>query len=160
MNRLIPITKRQTLIALSGVPGSGKSTFIRKFVDDHPDYGWQIIHPDAIREELTGDVNDQSRNKEVWALAYQRLREASAQGLPVIFDATLASPYIRREVAGSVPPEYHRVLVSLDTPLEESLSRNKQRKRVVPEHVIRRMYTSLKENPPDRSEGWTRIIRG
>ena len=31
-----------------------------------------IINPDSIREEMTGDAADQSKNREVWEEAYRR----------------------------------------------------------------------------------------
>jgi predicted kinase len=159
MSRLIRVRNPRTIVALSGVPGSGKSTFIRDLVREYPEHNWHIAHPDAVREELTGDVNDQSRNKEVWATTYERLGRAAEEGRPIIFDATLASPYVRKQVVQSVPGDYERILVRLGTSLEESLRRNKSRDRVVPEDVIRRMYASLEKDPPGEFEGWTRIIR-
>ena len=48
---------------LVGLPGSGKSTIARQLNDI---YGTIIVSPDIIRKDLTGDMNDQSRNTEVF----------------------------------------------------------------------------------------------
>ena len=55
-----------------GVPGSGKSTYIKNSKKEND----IVICPDTIRKELTGDVSDQSKNEKVWKLAFSRLREA------------------------------------------------------------------------------------
>lgn len=57
---------------MCAIPGAGKSTFIKQHKKEN-DF---VICPDEIRKELTGNISDQSKNKEVWELAYSRLREA------------------------------------------------------------------------------------
>ena len=48
-------------VMVVGLPGSGKSTYIEKY---YPGY---VIHSsDAIREELSGDVNNQNINKQAY----------------------------------------------------------------------------------------------
>ena len=41
-----------------------------------------------IREELTGDISNQSKNKEVFKLAFERVDEYLNNGQDVFFDAT------------------------------------------------------------------------
>ena len=55
-----------SLIELIGVSGSGKSTWIKNNKSK-----WNktvVISPDEIRKELTGNISDQSKNKEVFEL--------------------------------------------------------------------------------------------
>jgi len=70
------------LIASCGISGSGKSTFGNKLENT------TVICPDDIRKELTGDISDQSRNVEVWRIAYDRLRKSLENGKDVYFSAT------------------------------------------------------------------------
>lgn len=68
-----------------GVPGSGKSTYYKNNCGETPFY----INPDTIRKQICGNVNDQSRNKKVWEMAYTSLREFCSEGREEIwFDAT------------------------------------------------------------------------
>lgn len=69
-----------------GIPGSGKSTWSNKFIETHKD--WIIINPDSIRKELTGNVSDQSRNKDVWSMAYLQLDNCLVNKQNFIFDST------------------------------------------------------------------------
>lgn len=71
------------LIITCGISGSGKSTWVKKY---HP-YAY-IICPDNIRRELTGDVSDQSRNKEVFEVAYKSLCMNGVDAGTVVWDAT------------------------------------------------------------------------
>ena len=72
-----------TKLAISvGVSGSGKTTFGNKLENT------TIICPDDIRKELTGDISDQSKNVEVWRIAYDRLRKSLENGEDVYFSAT------------------------------------------------------------------------
>jgi predicted kinase len=70
------------LAASVGISGSGKTTFGNKLENI------TVICPDDIRKELTGDISDQSRNVEVWRIAYDRLRKSLENGEDVYFSAT------------------------------------------------------------------------
>ena len=71
------------LILPIGISGSGKSYLYNK------DYKNCVqVSPDLIREELTGDISNQSKNKEVFKLAFERVDEYLNKGLDVFFDAT------------------------------------------------------------------------
>ncbi len=76
-----------------GIPGSGKTTIIKAFADRN---NYTYICPDDIRTELTGDPRDQTKNKEVWETARQRVSEAIHQGKTVVVDATFAHAEQRR----------------------------------------------------------------
>ena len=71
------------LILPIGISGSGKSYIYNK---DYKDY--VQVSPDLIREELTGDISNQSKNKEVFKLAFERVDEYLNKGQNVFFDAT------------------------------------------------------------------------
>lgn len=74
------------VIATVGISGSGKSTWRNKFLIENPD--WVVISPDDIRKELTGNISDQSRNHDVWNLAYERLDKYACEQKDILFDST------------------------------------------------------------------------
>lgn len=76
------------LIATVGISGSGKSTWIKEFLTDHRNEAWAVISPDSIRKELTGNISDQSKNKEVWEEAYARLSRFIKADKDILFDST------------------------------------------------------------------------
>lgn len=70
------------LIITVGPSGSGKSTYTKSREK------FKVVCPDLIRKELTDDISDQSKNHEVWIVAYERLRTYLECGKDVIFDST------------------------------------------------------------------------
>ena len=75
------------LIVMCGAPGSGKSTVAEAVAED---FGFVIVCPDDIREELFGDASDQSQGWRVFQIAYERMRDGllTDDVSGVIFDAT------------------------------------------------------------------------
>ena len=137
---------RAQLRLVSAPSGVGKSTWL---VERYPQAS--LVSMDEIRGELTGDVNDQSRNQEVFELAFERLKGLLERGAEVAWDATslrLAHRQSLYELAAK-----YKAFVSVDVlfaPLELALERNQQRDRQVPKHVIEAQYKGWE--PPLPSE--------
>jgi predicted kinase len=140
-----------------GIPGSGKTTVLQQLAQEH-DYTY--ICPDDIREELTGNATDQSQNKEVWRLAYQRAQEALAQNHSVVFDATFAQHDQRKEFLDFARNAGAEKIqgIFIDTPIEIAKERNRDRDRSISEHVIDRMDANLRSFPPEVTEGFDSIF--
>jgi len=75
-----------------GTSGSGKSTFIKSL----PQENLVVIEPDAMRVEFTGDINDKSKDKEIYIEAAKRAVSAIKQGKQVVFDTTNLTKEKRR----------------------------------------------------------------
>ena len=77
----------KTLIVLSAMPGSGKSTWANQYQKEHPHT--LIVSSDQIRFELTGQTQDFSKQKEVWELFSLRIHEYAKMydDVTVILDA-------------------------------------------------------------------------
>lgn len=72
-----------TLFIPVGISGSGKSRLKRSLKTLKTS-----VCPDDIRKELTGSISDQSRNNEVFRIAFGRTAAALRKGENVYFDAT------------------------------------------------------------------------
>ena len=83
------------LIVMAGAPASGKSTIADEIADA---FGFEIVCPDDIREELFGDASIQRDGDRVFGIAYAQMRSALGAGADVIFDATNCRRKARREV--------------------------------------------------------------
>lgn len=66
-----------------GISGSGKSSYQKRFLPKV-----NVICPDTIRKQLTGDVSNQSMNTEVWIVAYDQLESYVIKGEDVYFSST------------------------------------------------------------------------
>jgi predicted kinase len=140
-----------------GIPGSGKTTVLRKFAEK---YAYVYLCPDDIRKELTGSEADQSKNSAVWSEALRRLAEEIKEGKTVVFDATFANFEQRREFLKFARDNGAEKIqgVYLDTPLETAKERNRIRERKVPEHALERMDKKLHEFPPTIADGFDSVF--
>jgi len=141
-------------IMLVGIAGSGKSTVAEDLMKGRDDIDY--ISSDAIREELTGDVNRQDINGEVFATMATRTKESLKNGRSVIYDATNISRKKRQGLLKQLPKSVKKIAIYVATPYEEILIRNDGRDRKVPVDVIERMYKTMQI--PIKSEGWDNII--
>jgi predicted kinase len=79
---------------LAGIPGSGKSTYAEKMKNEYENI--VVCSSDAIREELTGNVNNQDLNEEVFKVLHRRVKDNLKAGNNVIYDACNISSRRRR----------------------------------------------------------------
>lgn len=147
-------TIKAVIIAV-GLPGSGKTTFLRVHAAE---IGATYICPDDLRQQLLGDATDQSQNAHIWSHVYAQIEEALRHGDVVVDGMGVDPVYRRSDVArykqlGASVIAYHFV-----TPLEVCLERNRLRPRHVAEEVIRTAHQQLLAHPPTEAEGFDKII--
>ncbi len=138
------------IVLLSGLPGSGKSTWLER-------NGVTGISSDAIRKLLADDEGDQSIHPHVFATVRYLLEKRLSIARPVSYiDATNLTPAERRpyvEIARAHGCEIEAVF--FDVPLAVCLARNALRPRVVPPEAVEKMAAKLV--PPDIAEGFSRV---
>ena len=134
----------KTAYLMIGPPGSGKSSWIAKNVEDP--YTTEVISPDHLAYDKDGNyIQDNVSN--AWFQSYQNFLSACEKGISVVvFDATLVRIEPRAALAAIAHFfGYEVVAVFMDTPLDVCLARNQARKskEPVPDQVIRRMHKNL-----------------
>lgn len=120
------------------------------------------ISSDDIREEVTGDTENQDANRLVFDLLYKRTRNALGQGLNVLVDATNLKPEYRRKLMIIALEERadlrQALLFEVSGKFDVCQERNLGRERVVPEFVMQRFHTMYLQNCTTailEIEGWT-----
>ena len=121
----------KTLIMLSAFPASGKSTWAKKYQEQHNNV--VILNSDLIRMEVTnGDYMDHSRQKEVWELYERRIHEYGQQeNVTVILDALNDTNEVRLKYLSTTPEFDKKILVMFPLNSERSKKLNNLRE----EHV-------------------------
>ena len=147
------MSNKQKFLLMCGIAGSGKSTFAKELVEDRDDIIY--LSSDELRQELLGDVNDQTKNSEIFAEMAKRTKEALKDGKHVIHDATNISRKKRRGLLQQLPKGIEKVACYVDTEYKDIVRQNQERERVVPQHAIDKMYKTLQI--PIYSEGWDKI---
>ena len=148
-------TTDQTFTLTRGVPASGKSTYAKQWVIAAPNR--VRVNRDDIRQELheqkrdykTGTFYEQNSKDEerTTVVAHRRIRDALGARKSVLVDDTNLNLRFYKQYH-QIAAEYGLKLGHVDFPitLEEAIRRNAARARVVPEDVIRRMYSNLGPN--------------
>ncbi len=121
---------RAEVVLMSGLPGSGKDHYIRKYLADRP-----VISLDAVRAELDVDPGDaqgivvnQAREQ---ARGYLRQRQS------FVWNATNISRQLRGECVRLFAGYNARIrIVYVETPPDVLFARNRRRPTPVPEKVI------------------------
>lgn len=117
-----------------GIPGCGKSTWAETFLPDVV-----VISTDAIRERM-GDINDQSRNGEVFQRFHQGIRVHLAHDNDVVADATNLDARARRELVEIAKEQKAKVHLVYFSNCDQAVIRNAARlERIVPHDVMTRM---------------------
>lgn len=145
---------KPTFLMLVGLPASGKSTLAKEIMKTGDDIVY--LSSDALRLELFGDENNQDNNGVVFNEMAVRTRQALKDGKHVIYDATNVSRKKRKGLLQQLPKDTQKTAVYMATDYKVALNRNNYRKRVVPQHVIDKMYKTMQI--PIYSEGWDRIL--
>lgn len=153
--------KQKRVFLMCGVPGSGKSTWVRERIAK---YGGYHVSRDEIRFNLLDRYGGDyfSYEDEVINTFYKNINEIldnDEQCVDIYVDATHLTKTARMNVLRKIHKEKaYLIAVWFDTPLELCLYRNKLRtgKAVVPDKTIEEMYNrARKPSIYDFDEVWT-----
>lgn len=104
----------RTFDLLIGLPGAGKTTYAKNFVNDNP--GWMIVTLDAIREMLYGKyVYNDSDQAMVQRMAGFIVSEIAKSGRDAIVDDTVMvlTKAARKELVLSLRTKFYKEDISI-----------------------------------------------
>jgi predicted kinase len=110
------------LYIMVGIPGCGKSTFAKNYLNDGKA---AVVSSDAIRAEIS-TAYDQSLNDQVFKVFHRRIREHLDHDVDVVADATHLTRRSRAETADCAGPWDKVHVVFFKNPLQ-ALERNRNR---------------------------------
>ena len=148
------------LYMLVGVPGSGKSTWIRSRNHDAVIASTDDkIEAAAAAQGLTYDAVFESEFKAANAALREDVKQAVKDQRDIIWDQTNLTAKSRRSKLGQVPKHYERIALYFPTPDGEELARRLASRagKTIPVHVMASMIASLE--PPVPSEGFDEIYQ-
>lgn len=141
--------KKQKLILMIGLPGSGKTTWLKKNAKDAV-----IVSPDMIRKDMLGHQFHRPAEPLIWWLTESMAQLILAQGKSVAIDATSIFTFVRRKW-GIIANDYnvsHKEMIWMDVAPEVCWKRNMKRAKGdrVPREAFERMATAFQI--PDKAE--------
>lgn len=149
---------KSKLYLMCGIPGSGKSTYLKTRFIQPP----VVISRDEIRFKIVKEDEEYfSHEKEVYNEFINQIQTALKFEAEVFVDATHLNEGSRTKLLRSLGSSLKDVEVNviwIKVPLEVALKQNENRKNTrayVPTSVIRRMNSQL--TPPTKEEGFEHI---
>jgi predicted kinase len=153
------------LIMMVGVPGVGKSTWIRDHMTKNPSKNYAIVSSDDIIEEMGAPEGlsyaDAFAKFSGFAIKEmdRRAKEYIAEGRNIIWDQTNLNPKARKTKL-AIAASYRKIAVVFSLTDAERERRYEKRKvetgKTIPAHVIANMLRSFQA--PTRAEGFEQII--
>lgn len=120
------------LVVFCGLPGAGKSTYIKDNLD-----GYEIVSLDKIRESIAKSRSNQDLNDEVVRVAHEQLKSLLREKKNIVWDATNFRKDFRGKIcAVGFNYKAYVEIVFLHKPLSMVLKQNKSRTHVVPMEAI------------------------
>lgn len=145
-----------------GVPGSGKSTVMRKIVAWRP---FEITGPDAIRLEKHNDETDHADDQAIWVELRSRVAVAMKAGKTIVIDSTFHTKQRRAHflefarVSGATSIEALYFDIPLETLLSRVSGRHESGGKETSLDYIRQAYAELQNNLPAPEEGFDELFR-
>lgn len=127
------------VILMSGLPGAGKDSFIRKHFTDLP-----VISLDGIREEWKVAADDKTDNGRVIQEAKERAKVLLRRNQGFVWNATNITRQMREQLVELFLTYRAAVrIVYLEVPYLVLTAQNKNREAVVPQKVLERLINKL-----------------
>ncbi|WP_420150230.1 AAA family ATPase [Spirosoma sp.] len=127
------------IVLLSGLPGSGKDTFVSRYLAD-----WPVISLDNYRRQLKISPTDKQGTSRVVRLAREDAKGMLRKQTPFVWNATNLTRQIRQQLIDLFTTYKAQVrLVYIEVPYQQLIQQNEDREHVVPDDVLYRMFQRL-----------------
>lgn len=147
------------LIVTVAISGAGKTTWLNKQLPKE-----QIVSPDDVRREMTGDVSNQLSNIDVWNKVYSTINHKLQQYDIVALDATNVSSQTRDTLLLHIPNDVYTVAVVFPMNVELSKKRIKndidsgKDRANVPDEVVDRQLQQFNDGKSDLKKQFKKVI--
>lgn len=127
------------VVLMSGLPGSGKDTFIKKHYADSP-----VISLDALRIERGISPTDKTGNGQVIQEAKEQARVYLRKQKPFVWNATNITGQMRMQIIELFTTYKAKVkIVYIEVPYQHLHSQNRNREAMIPAAVLDRLTAKL-----------------
>ena len=133
-----------TMICLSGLPGSGKTTWAKEFLKKHPEYHY--FSPDVYYERINGDDRIRDNTFEVWMTMFQEIHKAEQAGYDVLIDSDNLTYAQRNQWIEWFPNFDIHYLFYIEEDYAVCLDRVSKRRRAIPSDIMQEKFLKL-QNP-------------
>lgn len=148
----------QTMICLTGVPGTGKTTWAKNFLKNHPEYLY--FNPDDYYKRINGDDRIRENTFEVWMSMFRDVNTAMCSGRNVLVDSDNLTFHQRMQWIEWFP-EFEHILIFFEEDFDVCMERVWQRRRKLNYMQMIGRWDRW-ERPTTEKDGryWKRIYKG
>jgi putative nucleotidyltransferase with HDIG domain len=140
---------------MSGLPGAGKDTYIRKHLKDLP-----LISLDELRIEMGYAPDDKTGNGRVIQHAKEKAKEYLRRQQSFVWNATNATRQMRTQLIDLFTAYKAAVhIVYVEVPFAQLITQNKARTAVVPAAVVDKLANKLEVPSPVEAHLVTYVIQ-
>lgn len=136
-----------------GMSGGGKTTLGKQLVKWNPNLLYFDV--DEYYAIINGDECDRSHFFEVWIALYQDLHKAEIENRDVLLTTNALTMSQRQQFIEWFPSFKHH-MIWVKSPFPQCLEGNKNRRRQVPEHIMREQWET-QETPTSHENAWVSI---
>ncbi|WP_332368036.1 ATP-binding protein [Spirosoma telluris] len=124
---------------LSGLPGSGKDTFIARHLAD-----WPVVSLDTYRRKLKISPTDKQGTSRVVQMAKEEAKALLRSRTSFVWNATNLTHQLRQQLVDLFTTYKARVrIVYVEVPYRQLIRQNRERDHIVPDDVLQRMMARL-----------------
>lgn len=151
-------------ILFCGLSGSGKSSYVTTYTKElHKDgYNVIVVSSDRIREEVYGDINDQTHNSDVFQRVHKIIQQWATKEYnekdTLIIDATNVARKHRVAMLNILKQSRQSIyccVYVMATPFDKCVRNDSERGRKVGKNVIFKQL--CKFSVPQKFEGWDEV---
>ncbi len=130
---------KSEVLMLSGLPGVGKDTYLRKYLKNY-----KVVSLDDIRRELKIAPTDSKGNGKVVQLAKEQAKKYLRSETPFVWNATNITRQMREQLIDLFTTyKAKTTLIYLEVPFHVQNKQNQIRESIVPQTVVRKMISKL-----------------
>lgn len=152
---------QRTLLVLCGVPGSGKSTFARRFIEQHGLQPTTIVSSDYCRALICDDDTNQQVSRDAFDVFHYIIYKRMLLGRFIIADSTALLANARHRLLEQARSyAYATCLLVFTVDPAICIQRDRDRHRIVGETIIRNLQFMLEQALRDiPGEEWQQVYR-
>lgn len=138
------------LYLMSGPSGAGKTTFAKKFAENH---GYQYLGIDDFYALINGDERRHEDETDVWLIFFKAIQLTEMHGRDIVIDTNSPTRTKRSEFLDWFPNfEHHLIFVNASFDL--CVKNNASRYRQIPLDELRAIYDSVEHPSKEEATMW------
>lgn len=129
------------MFLMCGMPGAGKTIFAKDFAKKN---GYIYLSIDRLYAQFNGSEKNRENKFEIWQNFYKMIHYYETFEYDIVVDTNAPTLFDRTEFLNWFP-NYEHHLIWINAPIDLCLENNRNRERVIPEDVMKKLFLNFEE---------------